>query len=258
MLNRALNFPHLWSFLLSIFGRDDVVLSVGSGRGSVEGKIADECKCKFICIDPNPTSFQKPKNGFREIAPDFPTVREFKKTPSSISKMLLNWVTPDHTEMWDLDAINMVEPEEIVVVSETNGGAGTQLFLYWLQHFVNLNGFEPTFSDKLHPSNRLKTDEDTQLLRDFYRSREMEVSDEQKKFLESLPKYKIIGMAKKDEFRFLENLSQSFLALQMPRIAMSSLMGCPPTEEDLEEITKMAELCGWDQSCLAVIHLKKE
>jgi len=69
---KAMGLPLLLQYFrvaASVEGGRKPWVSIGSGRGSIEALVARECGLTFICVDPNPTSFQTEIEGVPTVAP---------------------------------------------------------------------------------------------------------------------------------------------------------------------------------------------
>ena len=231
-MNPALNFFFLWEFLHSLFS-GELAISIGSGNGTTEAHIASSKKTRFICCDPDPTSFQNDDGP--QIPPHFPTVDHFLANCKDVPDVaLLCWPSPN-IHQWDMEAIAKLATRGVrrfVLVLETCGGAGSHLLNYWLQHYVNHNGNELAFCDVLrHTTGDPSMDE---VVRMMYSAREFVPTDEDKDVLERMPKCRITSMKKQEVFKFKEALAlQAFMMTGNP-VMMAN---------------------GWDQSCWTVMEM---
>jgi hypothetical protein len=161
-------------------------ISVGSGKGLLESFIAKEYKREIICIDPNPFQWSLGQVG---ILPKFPTVKDYltslkgqqqpepksRAALSSLSlelpvvemnsdsipnpkpitrkKRLLILVWPDPYLNYDMEAIRLLEPDGIIILTENTNdylyknlalknpdhnlpGASSMQFWKWMEALV--------------------------------------------------------------------------------------------------------------------------
>jgi len=110
------------------------LISVGSGRGSLEHKIKTALNIDVICIDPSPESFQGQSSDI-EIKPDFSYVNdliEFEPKFVNNCNLLLCWPLPNDSQ-YDISAIIDLKPQNIILIYETTGGSGGTVLLNWLK-----------------------------------------------------------------------------------------------------------------------------
>ena len=120
------------------------VLSIGSGRGFMEGFIKYLTGLSIICIDPNPTSWQPKPLTTHDIIENMCTPPSYKTVEHMLScqmdhdlfekpnKLIINWPSPNQAENFDSSAIRILRPEEIILVVELFGGAGSSQLIDWL------------------------------------------------------------------------------------------------------------------------------
>jgi len=121
-----------------------IFISIGSGRGIMEGFIKYLTGLSIICIDPNPTSWQQKPLTTCEIIENMSTLPSYKTVkhmlssdilqsdPSSGITLIINWPSPNQVENFDLNAIETINPDKIVLIVELLGGAGSSDLLRWL------------------------------------------------------------------------------------------------------------------------------
>jgi hypothetical protein len=122
-------------------------VSIGSGRGSIERRLEDG-RDIIICVDPNPTSYQRVSRTFPDKPPKYKDVHELKAAePNLIGQcnILLNWPNPDKEGRFDLESILLLHPRRVLLVIDTTGGSGSDELLCWLQ---SLPSFKKNFEIK--------------------------------------------------------------------------------------------------------------
>jgi hypothetical protein len=134
--------------IVNIHGLGPIV-SLGSGQGIIEGFMRYVTGVEIICIDPDPGSYQRksqpnPKyseqvnyivNGL-QTKPQFKTIEQFSETSDDPNcTLMINWPSPDQEIPWDTYAIETLAPENIIVMVELFGGAGSSKLTTWLSEF---------------------------------------------------------------------------------------------------------------------------
>lgn len=111
-----------------------VWISVGSGRGSIEALIAERCGLDFICVDPYPNCWQKEVEGVTTVEPSFPTVEALITERPELKgncNLFLNWTPPG--DRFDCEALKLLEPNLVMSIIESGGGSGSLEFIRWLR-----------------------------------------------------------------------------------------------------------------------------
>ena len=200
------------------------VISVGSGLGVIEGFIKYiSGLTEIICIDPDPTSWQKAPNktsisaargpiGLHSVAEQYPqlagqllpnsaesypalcgkidapirqdsvagsmyTMPSYKTVKHMLSSgdergcntLLINWPSPNQgSENFDLSAITELNPDNIILVVEMLGGAGSTKMLRQLSLIDGIyTGLEKEILDTLTESES-SVDDGESSLQDYY------------------------------------------------------------------------------------------
>jgi MYND finger len=111
------------------------LISVGSGNGYLESFIHSS-KIPIICVDPDPTSYDSGESQHHPShrrPPDFKLVKEMDiDTYRGKCSLFLGWPNFGLAQQYDLDAIQDLQPDQIYVVHEPDGGAGSEAFHHWL------------------------------------------------------------------------------------------------------------------------------
>jgi len=131
---RALGIEELQSFTARL---QAPIVSVGSGTGATERVLFEidqdlEAGTDYICVDPEPTSYQQ---GDIVVEPHFATVSQLLERRPELEKhcdLFLNWPAPNDN-LVDWAAILLLKPRRIVLVLGTDGASGG---------FALLNGLE--------------------------------------------------------------------------------------------------------------------
>lgn len=129
------------------------IISVGSGTGEYEKKIADAVfdphsyHPDLICVDPLHDDYSSSE---MVIKPHFSNVDEMLEThPNVIQNCILmlfwpydqghmNCISPGKTP-YDIDAISKLKPRSIVILYEEYGAAGSNLLHAWISQYSYLN-----------------------------------------------------------------------------------------------------------------------
>jgi len=146
------------------------IVSLGSGQGIIEGFMRYVTGVEIICIDPDPGSYQKksqpnPKyseqvnyivNGLH-TKPQFKTIEQFSETSDDPNcTLMINWPSPDQEIPWDTYAIETLAPENIIVMVELFGGAGSSKLTTWLSKFDGI--YSPSELDVYNVLKIVKSD----------------------------------------------------------------------------------------------------
>lgn len=109
----------------------DNMISIGSGSGEYEKNSIEELNCEITCIDPNPLIYSKqiilsPKYKYLE---NYLIANPNKK----ITTLLIIWPYPDGEHSFDeIDCIKKSSADNIIIIYEAYGGAGTDKLHYFL------------------------------------------------------------------------------------------------------------------------------
>jgi len=115
------------------------LVSVGSGLGHFESIYEKKSGRVITCVDPAPYSWN---TGAPSRLPDYPTVDDLLKAKPELKSnctLLLFWASPNNST-YDVDAILKLDPQNIVIVYESIGAAGSQYLHAWLQSIGAPNG----------------------------------------------------------------------------------------------------------------------
>lgn len=130
-------------------GRDDPIISIGSGQGIIEGFMHYMTGVNIICIDPNPSSYQKiPEQdlthsrvasvvGRMRTLPLFRNIKHYIDSSEELQNitLMINWPSPGQIVPWDINAIKLLKPKNIVVLFDMFGVAGSYELTTWLSTF---------------------------------------------------------------------------------------------------------------------------
>ena len=118
-------------------------VSIGSGNGSVERQLAPDGS--IICVDPEPTKFQKNDPEHQSQDPAYATTDTLVVDQPNLvdgCNMFLNYPYSNKEGRYDVEAVKLLRPKQILAVLDTSGGAGSDLFLEWLKDVVpNMDAF---------------------------------------------------------------------------------------------------------------------
>ncbi len=112
------------------------IVSVGSGNGFLESKIATDLKTNVICVEPKPGDWSSGDDepGRVYMIPQYKTVQDLMTSqPEIIGKchLLIVWSSPNQSE-YDIDAIRDLKPVTITIIYEETGCAGSYLLHKWI------------------------------------------------------------------------------------------------------------------------------
>ncbi len=138
---KSIGLEKLFELIKYTAQETDILISVGSGKGSIEFLFEQALKLSeiqknIICIDPDPGSHQ---SGELYKEPEFNDCAEFiekgyNKHDTKIT-MLLNWPNPGWTGTYDIESIKKINPEFIIAAVERYGQhAGSIDFLNCLNN----------------------------------------------------------------------------------------------------------------------------
>ncbi len=118
-------------------------VSVPSGNGVVEHAIQNPSR-PIICIDPDPDSFQRTEEGLTDrIEPHYSYCKDLVKAQPDIvgnCNLFLNWPEGDEHGRYDVESIVLLRPLRILLIIESTGGGGSDLFYEFVKQRVY--GFE--------------------------------------------------------------------------------------------------------------------
>lgn len=159
---RNLGIDLLKSYFEVLQDNNLTCISVGSGNGSVEKELKpDE---SIVCVDPEPFSFQETNPSHPTQNPQYDNIDnllEERKELTDNCNLFLNYPYPNMKGRYDIESIKKLKPKRILTVLDTSGGAGSDLFLNYLDHCVP-NMFEfKSFCDFLWVDT---LDEDEEML----------------------------------------------------------------------------------------------
>jgi hypothetical protein len=116
------------------------VVSVGSGLAQIEHEAQKSCPTlKWICVDPNPTSYHDNELACPIfIQPSYDVVETLiKQQPKVVDncKLFLNWCLPNFST-YDYEAIILLKPSVVLCIYEEFegnwGAAGGMKFFKWI------------------------------------------------------------------------------------------------------------------------------
>lgn len=126
-------------------------VSVASGIGVIEHAIQNPLR-PIICIDPDPHSFQRIESNEPlltiMIPPHYPTCADLISAQPDIvgnCNIMLNWPEGNEKGRYDVESIALLQPLRILLVIETTGSGGSDLFYEFLK--CKVHGFEPVERD---------------------------------------------------------------------------------------------------------------
>lgn len=112
---------------------DGPIVDVGSGSGVIAHRFGD----KIISVDPDPTSF----TDIPLVQPDVKYCDELIHLKDKCNMCIL-WSLPDHT--YDIDAIQLLQPQELFIVAELSGIAGSDSLIEFISRICdNLYNWRP-------------------------------------------------------------------------------------------------------------------
>lgn len=117
-------------------------VSVASGIGAIEHAIQDPRR-PIICVDPAPTSFQQISPSFSKIDPHFSHCTDLVVSLPDIvgnCNLMLNWPEGDEKGRYDVESIVLLQPLHILLVIDSTGGGGSDLFYEFVKRKVS--GFD--------------------------------------------------------------------------------------------------------------------
>jgi hypothetical protein len=136
----ALPYSITKAYLAAVCALHDIhhIVSVGSGNGRMEHLLEQENDFKgqtFICVDPEPESYSK-FHATEVRKPEYATVKDliadhsnaaFREKPlkGSTTCLFLNWPSPS-ASVFDIEAVESLQPAFVVMVYEQFGGAAGQ------------------------------------------------------------------------------------------------------------------------------------
>lgn len=117
---------------------NESIIEVGSGNGYISSFISD-LGYNVIPIDPLVQKYYAPSIDSVLLFPKYESVnRCLMNEPQLIDKcnILLNWCTPNCGN-YDYDAIRLLKPKNIIVITELTGFANSNIFQSWLREIYN-------------------------------------------------------------------------------------------------------------------------
>ena len=163
-------------------GRDGPIISIGSGQGIIEGFMSYMTGVDIICIDPNPSSYQKiPEQdlthsraasvvGIMRKLPLFRNIKHYIDSGEELQNitLIINWPSPGQIVPWDINAIKVLKPKNIVVLFDMFGVAGSYELTTWLSTFDEIyTPIEREIHKSLNISNTSKHSDDTYYVNEF-------------------------------------------------------------------------------------------
>ena len=142
----------------------DYIISVGSGCGEIEDYIERERNKTIICIDPNPESsigknYHQKTNSSVVKPPNYPTLDNFLNEVDIKNKkitLMIIWSTPRGYD-YDIEAISKLNPENIIILYDVTGSAGSRYLHHWLAPIKNDYGLLDTSDPCPHRFYKPKT-----------------------------------------------------------------------------------------------------
>ena len=123
-------------------------VSVASGIGVVEYAIQNPLR-PIICVDPDPHSFQCADSSLKDtIMPHYAYCKYLVEQQPDIvgnCNLMLNWPENDDGGRYDVESIALLQPLRILLVIESTGSGGSDLFYQFLKQ--KIHGFEPVERD---------------------------------------------------------------------------------------------------------------
>jgi hypothetical protein len=115
------------------------IISVGSGYGATEKLIESQFNESIITIDPlhanESFNLFYPKNPLTDKLPMFDTIQTYWSDPNNHAKhmMFIDWPYPNDDYTYDMDAIELTQPDILLIRYASCGAAGS----YRLHTFLN-------------------------------------------------------------------------------------------------------------------------
>ena len=174
-------------------GRDGPIISIGSGQGIIEGFMSYMTGVDIICIDPNPSSYQKiPEQdlthsratsvvGRMRKLPLFRNIKHYIDSGEELQNitLIINWPSPGQIVPWDINAIKSLKPKNIVVLFDMFGVAGSYELTTWLSTFDEIyTPIEREIHKSLNMSNTSKHSDDTYYMNDFIKGHTCDFIDD--------------------------------------------------------------------------------
>ena len=109
------------------------IISVGSGSGAFEKYLDEKFKTNIICVDPLKEIYIETSQKYQK-KPAFPYVHDLIKINSHYignCMLILNWCEPNRST-YDYDAIKLLKPNFLFLITEPSGTASGNKFLNWL------------------------------------------------------------------------------------------------------------------------------
>lgn len=137
--------------------KDTNIISIGSGDGYLEDYLEKQLDIKITCIDPDPETLignSYHGHNITEIirTPDYKYIDEYlnntDKSDKRLTTLLLFWTYPNKesphggklcNSSYDIEALHKLKPNNVIVLYDPTGSAGSSYLHYWLNKSESIN-----------------------------------------------------------------------------------------------------------------------